>query len=156
MYLNCVCGGWSKLVVPPVISKQTKKTLLQLSSFSQVQIQTLGCGNRFVWDLPLQLTKLLLICNVRIFLPVAYKLGGSTSGKPQLLFKWSWLHISLGLHANDFGNPLGGDNGHTPSVASELGSSCLSSWSQDSVNLLSDGTASFQRNDKESIGTVVN
>lgn len=102
------------------------------------------------------MTKLLLIYNVSIFLPVPTSPGGSTSGKPQLLFKLSWLLTSLCLHANLFGNPLGGDDDRAPSVASELGSSCLGSWSQDSVNLLSAGTASFQRNDKESIGTVIN
>lgn len=104
----------------------------------------------------MQVTKLLLVYDVSIFLPVACKLRGNTSCKPQLLFKLSLLHTSLGLHANEFGNPLGGGDGGAPFVTSELGSSCLSSWSQDSVNLLSAGTASSQRNDRASIGTVVN
>lgn len=74
---------------------------------------------QFVWELHLQATEL-LISNVSMFLSVACKLRGNASGKPQLLFKLPRLHASLALHANEFGNPLGGDDGHTPFAASGL------------------------------------
>lgn len=60
---------------------------------------------QFVWELCLQVTKLLLIYNVSIFLPVPTTPGGIHQGKPQLLFNcldsslsWVYMQMSLETH----------------------------------------------------------
>lgn len=66
-----------------------------------------------------------------------------------LVFTLTWLHVSLGLHANELGNSLGGDDSDTQSVTSELGSSCTWVVCHGTVSVSFPLGQPLERNDKE-------